>query len=110
MTVASVFEWVDVHNQPIEGKGEGLQEWGSEKGMYPGGRLESQVLAAMIPEVAGVQDLVCTKNSGVFGVCKRPAQMALMCLSKVILNGSEIVTCYLLGKAGEAEAGTEREN
>lgn len=34
--------------------------------MYLGGRLESQVLAAaMIPEVAGAQDLVCTKNFGV---------------------------------------------
>lgn len=37
-------------------------------------------------------------------MCKRPAQMAHMCHSKVILNRSEIVTCYLLGKE-EEEAG-----
>lgn len=36
--------------------------------MYLGGRLESQVLAAaLIPEVAGAQDLVCAKNLGVTG-------------------------------------------
>lgn len=36
--------------------------------MYLGGRLESQVLAAaLIPEVAGAQDLVCRKNFRVTG-------------------------------------------
>lgn len=65
MTVASVFEWVNVHNQPIEGKAKGSES--SQKGMYLGGRLESQVIAAVIPEVAGVLDLACTKNFGVIG-------------------------------------------
>lgn len=93
---------------PLRGEAKGSRSGELERDVTR--RLESQVLAAMIPEVAGEQDLVCTKNSGVFGVCKRPAQMAHMCHSKVILNGSEIVTCYLLGKEGEAGAGAEREN
>lgn len=36
-------------------------------------------------------------------MCKGPAQMAHMCLSKVILNGSKTVTCYLLSKEEEEE-------
>lgn len=54
--------------------------------------------------MAGARDLVCMKNFGVIG----RAQTAPMCQAKVILKGSKIVTCYLLGREGEAEA--EREN
>lgn len=55
---------------PLKGKAKG-SEWGARKSMYLGGRLESQIFAAMIPEVAGAPYLVCTKNFGVTGSVQR---------------------------------------
>lgn len=68
MSVATAFEWVNVHNQPIEGKYEGTRSGeGDKKGMYLRGRLESQIRVGVIPEVAGARELVCMKNFGVIG-------------------------------------------
>lgn len=72
--------------------------------MYLGGRLESEVLV-MIPKVAGAPDLVCTKNFGVTGSVQTASTNGAHVHSKVILNGSEIVTCYLLGEEEEAGGG-----
>lgn len=56
-----------------------------------------------------MRDLACVENFGVTGRAQRAAQMAHMCLRKVILQGSMAETCYLPGREGEA-AGAEQEN
>lgn len=55
---------------PLREKAKG-SEWGARKSMYLGGRLESEILAAMIPEVTVAPYLVCAKNFGVTGSVQR---------------------------------------
>lgn len=80
--------------------------------MYLGGRQESQVLAAVIPEVAGAPGLVCTKNFGVTG----SVQTASTNGAHVPFEGhfEPLRDCNLLftrqGGGGGGGGGAEREN
>lgn len=83
---------------PLRENMKGLGVGREIKRMYLRGRLESQVRVGVIPEVAGARDLVCMKNFGVFGrVQTASTNGAHWWHSKVILKGSMIATCYLLG-------------
>lgn len=107
--MATAFEWVNVHNQPIEGKYEGTPRGeGDKKGCIQEAAWNLKSVLVMSGggwnAGPGTHEEFRSNWEGANGHYRQRA----LCHSKVILKDSMIVTCYLQGKEGAA-AGAERE-